>query len=98
MAPVRAYLRWLGYDARTWGLGTNMGDPERDARLMSASVTELCGVPGRPVALVGWSLGGVVAREVARQVPEHVSRVITYGSPVVGGPAHTVAAGSLRAW
>jgi len=92
MAPVRAYLRWLGYDARTWGLGTNLGDPERDARLMSASVTELAESAGRPVALVGWSLGGVVAREVARQVPRHVSQVITYGSPVVGGPAHTVVA------
>lgn len=92
MAPIRSYLRWLGYDARTWGLGTNMGDPERDAELMSASVRDLAEAKSRPVALVGWSLGGVVAREVARRVPEHVSRVITYGSPVVGGPVHTVAA------
>lgn len=92
MAPIRAYLRWLGYDARTWGLGTNMGDPERDARLMSESVANLSKAAGGPVALVGWSLGGVIAREVSRLVPEHVSRVITYGSPVVGGPAHTVVA------
>lgn len=91
MAPIRVYLRWLGYDARTWGLGTNMGDPERDAELMTVSVSELAERAGRPVALVGWSLGGVVAREVARKAPRHVSRVITYGSPVVGGPAHTVA-------
>jgi len=91
MAPIRAYLRWLGYDARTWGLGTNMGDPRRDAELMSLSVAELAEAAGAPVALVGWSLGGVIAREVARKVPERVSRVITYGSPVVGGPAHTVA-------
>lgn len=94
MAPIRAYLRWLGYDARTWGLGTNAGDPEGDARRMVASVAALARDAGRPVSLVGWSLGGVIAREVARQIPEHVARVITYGTPVVGGPAHTVAAGA----
>lgn len=95
MAPIRVYLRWLGYDARTWGLGTNLGDPERDAERMAESVATLAEEAGRPVALVGWSLGGVIAREVAREVPEHVSRVITYGTPVVGGPAHTVA---VRSW
>ena len=42
-----------------------------------------------PVALVGWSLGGVVAREVARRHPEAVRRVITFGTPLVG-TAHTV--------
>ena len=45
-----------------------------------------------PVALVGWSLGGVLSREVARRHPEHVRRVITYGTPVVGGPSYTAVA------
>jgi len=94
MAPIRRYLRWLGHDARTWGLGTNMGDPEGDARRMAESVAELAAEAGRPVALVGWSLGGVVAREVAREVPRAVSQVVHYGTPVVGGPNHTVAARS----
>lgn len=84
MAPIRAYLRWLGYDARTWGLGTNMGNPVRDAERMTRSVVELSESAGRPVGLVGWSLGGVIAREVARKVPEHVTRVVTYGTPVAG--------------
>ena len=96
MAPIRAYLRRLGYDARTWGLGTNLGDPEGDAERMTESVVALAESTGRPVALVGWSLGGVIAREVARSVPEHVARVITYGTPVLGGPAHTVAARSYE--
>lgn len=94
MAPIRRYLRWLGHDARTWGLGTNLGDPEGDAERMAASVSALASEAGRPVALVGWSLGGVIAREVARAVPEAVSQVVHYGTPVVGGPNHTVAARS----
>ena len=92
MAPLRSYLRRLGYDARTWGLGTNLGDPEADVERMLDSVRDLAAEAGRPVRLVGWSIGGVVAREVARKLPEEVARVVTYGTPVIGGPAHTVAA------
>jgi len=44
---------------------------------------------GRPIALVGWSLGGFVAREAARDLPDHVSTVITFGTPVIGGPKYT---------
>jgi pimeloyl-ACP methyl ester carboxylesterase len=46
----------------------------------------------RPVALVGWSLGGYLAREAARDLPETVDRVVTLGSPIVGGPKYTAAA------
>ncbi|MCW2957221.1 MAG: hypothetical protein JWP18_24, partial [Solirubrobacterales bacterium] len=95
-APLRAYLRRLGHDARGWGMGTNLGDPGRDARRLSAQVRELAAQHGRPVALVGWSLGGVIAREVARAHPDAVSRVITYGTPVLG-PAHTIGASSYDA-
>ena len=48
--------------------------------------------PGPSVSLVGWSLGGVIAREVARREPDAVRRVITYGTPVVGGPRFTAVA------
>lgn len=50
-----------------------------------------------PVVLVGWSLGGYVAREVARDLPEEVAAVITMGSPVVGGPKYTSAARLYKA-
>jgi pimeloyl-ACP methyl ester carboxylesterase len=91
-APIRAFLRRLGYEARGWGLGANGADPRRSVSLLGGRVRELAERDGRPVALVGWSLGGVIAREIARRQPEHVRHVVTYGSPIVGGPAHTVAA------
>jgi pimeloyl-ACP methyl ester carboxylesterase len=40
----------------------------------------------QPIALVGWSLGGYMAREVARDRPAQISQVITLGTPVIGGP------------
>lgn len=51
---------------------------------------------GKPLVLLGWSLGGFIAREVARALPEHVSQVITFGSPVVGGPKYTAVAWRFR--
>lgn len=91
-APLRGYLRALGYDARGWGFGTNLGDPRRDVERLAESVLDLVDEGGSPVSLVGWSLGGVIAREVARRHPESVRRVITYGTPVLGGSAYTTVA------
>ncbi len=51
---------------------------------------------GRPVSLIGWSLGGYLAREVARDLPGIVVRVITLASPIVGGPKYTSAARFFR--
>lgn len=93
-APLRGYLGRLGHDARSWGLGINHGDVEARRDDMIVSVRKLAEASGRPVNLLGWSLGGVVAREVARSVPESVHRVVMYGSPVVGGPAHTAGVGA----
>ncbi|KRF34696.1 esterase/lipase family protein [Nocardioides sp. Soil805] len=91
-APLRGYLRALGYDARGWGFGTNLGDPRRDVERLAARVLDLVDEQGSPASLVGWSLGGVIAREVARRHPDAVRRVVTYGTPVVGGPTHTTIA------
>ena len=90
-APLRQYLRRLGYDARGWGFGTNTGGVRQDIERLAARVVELVDETGRPASLVGWSLGGVIAREVARLQPEAVDRVITYGTPV-GGPTYTTVA------
>ena len=94
MAPIRGFLRALGHDARAWGLGVNRGDPERDRDRLVPLLEPLVAERG-PVALVGWSLGGVVAREVARARPDLVRTVATFGTPVIGGPAHTVGARSM---
>ena len=51
---------------------------------------------GEPVSLIGWSLGGYVAREAARDLPDIVDSVITMGSPTIGGPKYTAAAGVFR--
>ena len=88
-APLRRYLSRLGYDARGWGFGTNTGDPRRDVERLAERVHELTEEKGSPASLIGWSLGGVIAREVARRHPEAVRRVITFGTPVAGGAAHT---------
>ncbi|MFT6292713.1 MAG: pimeloyl-ACP methyl ester carboxylesterase [Ilumatobacter sp.] len=93
-APLRGYLKSIGHDARSWGFGINQGDVEARRDEMVVSVRRLAEESGRPVNLLGWSLGGVVAREVARTVPEHVHRVVIYGSPVVGGPTHTAGVGA----
>lgn len=45
----------------------------------------------QPVVLIGWSLGGYIAREVARALPSQVKHVITMGAPIIGGPKHTLA-------
>lgn len=52
---------------------------------------------GQKIALVGWSLGGYIAREVARQLPEHVSCIVTLGSPVIGGPKYSATADLFKA-
>ncbi len=96
-APLRGYLRSIGHDARSWGFGTNQGDVEAKRDDMVVQVRELAERSGRPVNLLGWSLGGVVAREVARSAPESVHRLVIYGSPVVGGPTHTAGVGTYAA-
>lgn len=95
-AVLRGILRGLGHDARGWEIGRNHGDvPELIPRVTEA-VQRFADATGRRVRLVGWSLGGVLAREVARDRPELVERVVTLGSPVVGGPKYTAAAASYR--
>jgi pimeloyl-ACP methyl ester carboxylesterase len=79
---IRRTLRALGYGAHPWRLGANLGLREGMRGQLAARVEELRQRSGRRVSLVGWSLGGVYAREIARRMPEHVRQVVTLGSPL----------------
>ncbi len=89
---LRSYLRYLGYHVRGWSMGVNRGDVPRLLPELSQRVLRYADKTGSKVRLVGWSLGGYLAREVARDHPEAVDRVITMGSPIIGGPRYTAAA------
>lgn len=92
MIPLRSFLRRLGHDARPAGLGRVGDDVEALVARVVATTAELADRHDRAPALVGWSIGGVIAREVAREAPQLVRRVITFGTPVVGGPGYTALA------
>lgn len=90
MYPLFRYLKWLGYDVHHWGLGKNRGKVEKYVHELMDRVRRLQEQrDGEKVTLIGWSLGGVVMREIAREAPELVREVITMGTPVVGGPKYT---------
>lgn len=83
MRPVMRLCRRMGYDARDWGRGVNLG-PEGNIDEFIASlshdVARTARETGHPVTLVGWSLGSVYAREIARLIPEAVRHVVAIGS------------------
>jgi pimeloyl-ACP methyl ester carboxylesterase len=93
---LRRFLRRRGWDARGWGLGRNRPDVPRRLAGALDRLEGLAAERGEPVALVGWSLGGVIARELGRLRPDLVSRVATLGTPVVGGLRPTAIAGLFR--
>jgi hypothetical protein len=80
-ALLRRYVRWLGYDVHGWDLGRNIGPTDRVLDELPRELADLAGRSGGPVSIVGWSLGGIYARELARQRPELTRQVITLGSP-----------------
>jgi len=98
--PLRRYLQLLSHDVRGWSLGTNRAQVPQAIEEIGVRVEEAAGRAGRPVAIVGWSLGGYIAREVARDRPGVVRRVVTFGSPVIGGPKYTTVAAlaSRQGW
>src|SRR6056297_3224910 len=65
MQPLALYLKFLGYDASTWGLGVNGGDVDGLSQTFGQGIQEMAETSNQPVTLIGWSLGGVIARETA---------------------------------
>jgi pimeloyl-ACP methyl ester carboxylesterase len=93
---LKCYLRFLGYRARGWGLGRNTGNARGLLPQIVKRTDSLAQRSRRKVHLIGWSFGGYLARELARERADLVGRVITLGTPVVGGPKYTVVADSFR--
>ena len=81
MAPMRRYLKELGYDAYAWNMGRNFGGVASKRDALRNLLTRIHETAGRKVSLVGWSLGGIYARDLALQLPDMVRSVITLGSP-----------------
>ncbi|MFL0413522.1 alpha/beta fold hydrolase [uncultured Sphingomonas sp.] len=90
-AVLRHYLARLGYDVHSWDLGLNLGPRAigREGEKLAARVKEIHSATGRKVSLVGWSLGGMMARVMSRRMPEAVRQVISLGSPFAGTPRAT---------
>lgn len=95
--PLRGLLRDLGYYVHGWRLGRNTGRAELVAQLVSR-LDALRARHGRRISLVGWSLGGIYARELAKRAPEDVRQVITLGSPFAGPPQRASNVTRLYRW
>jgi len=90
--PIRTYLQNLGYDMSGWNQGYNFGPRAGILQTAKRQIMDTCNTTGDKVALVGWSLGGIYARELAKELPDHVRSVVTMGTPFSG--SHT----STNAW
>ncbi len=91
--PLRWYLSRIGHRVVGWQLGVHRLPVETALRAFVPRLESFADTAGRDVTLVGWSLGGVVAREAARRRPDLVAQVITLGSPS-GRPPRAVPAGA----
>jgi len=87
--PLRHFLTWRGYDVHGWSLGRNLGLKAGLDEQMISLIRQLSDTRGRKVSLIGWSLGGLYARQLAKQQPDRIRTVITLGSPFAGSPKST---------
>ena len=92
LAPLRRRCRALGYNAFDWGRGYNTG-PQGDfdawLELLAADIGMLLQAFAQSATFIGWSLGGLYARELAKLMPRRVRQVITFGTPFNALADHT---------
>lgn len=88
---LRFYLRHMGYDAHSWDLGRNRGPKSigDEGEKLIERIETIHALEGRSVSIIGWSLGGIMARVISRRVPDKVRQVITLGAPFAGTPRAT---------
>jgi len=79
-------LEQAGHRTKRWGLGRNWGVAEASMERLEERLVEVCDRYDDQAVLLGWSLGGLYARELAKRHPDRISKVITMGSPFSGSP------------
>ena len=87
--PLRNFLRDRGYTPYPWQQGFNFGPKQGVLNQARQHVDQIAQRHGERVSLIGWSLGGIYAREIAKEQPEHARCVITLGTPFGGHPRAT---------
>jgi hypothetical protein len=88
---LRMFLRFLKYNVTGWGLGVNNGNIKHYQKNIINMIEK---DPSNQFILIGWSLGGCIAREVARENSSKLEMIITLGSQIIGGPKYTSTAQS----
>jgi len=86
---LRRFLKQHGYQAQGWKQGLNLGPRDGVLDACRERVHQLHQQHGGKISLIGWSLGGVYAREMAKEMPDLVRCVITLGTPFTGHPKAT---------
>lgn len=87
--PLRRFLDGKGYATCGWGLGSNLGPKDGVLDACMALLRRVRKQHKRRVSLIGWSLGGIYARELAKDFPADTRQVITLGTPFSGHPKAT---------
>lgn len=91
MQRMAKKLEAAGHTVKRWGLGVNLGPTPENFDFLGKRLVELHRRHGQKIWLVGWSLGGIFARELAKRHPDLVAKVVTMGSPFSGdGHANNV--------
>lgn len=86
MRLLHRHLRSRGFRTYRWKLGINLGPSVWVMGALAKRVRSIARRSGRPVHLVGWSMGGILARAVAGRCHADVGRVVSLGSPLSGDP------------
>ena len=86
---LRRFLKTKGYPVHGWKMGLNLGPRPGVEQGLIDLVTDLVDKYQRKVSIVGWSLGGIYARQLGKLMPENVRQVISLGSPFGGSPRAT---------
>jgi pimeloyl-ACP methyl ester carboxylesterase len=87
--PLRRFLTQLGYTTSGWEQGFNLGPRQGVMEQAQAHIEQAHAASGRTISLIGWSLGGLYARELAKILPSKIRTVITLGTPFSAPPAST---------